>query len=394
MKVTNNIYYVGSDDFSHKLFENIHPIDEGVSYNSYLLLDDKNVLFDTADSSVSENFLKNVSNVLGDKTLDFLVIHHMEPDHCSCIGDIISRYPNIKIISTKIASVYMKQFGFDVDENLDIVSDGDIRNFGNHEFKFITAPLVHWPEVMVSYEKNTKTLFSADAFGTFGALNGKMFLDQFENQQHQIDEYRRYYGNIVGKFGPQVQSLIKKLSDCDIQMICPLHGPAIRENLDLLLQKYDTWSCYNHENDGVLIVYSSMYGNTKKAVEIFAKMLEEQNINYEAFDVSTTHISYLVAKTFEYKTIVLGAVTYNTGLFPLMHNYLEDIKSLNLQNKKIGIIENGTWAVVAAKKIKDIVGEMKNIDIFDNIITIKSTVNEDNTNKMKLLCDEVALSSK
>lgn len=394
-KVVEDIYWVGGNDRRLALFENLHPIPKGVSYNSYLLLDEKAVLFDTVDWSISRQFFENVEAVLKGRKLDYLVINHMEPDHAACIEEIILRYPEVKIISTDKSFVFMRQFGFDTDDRIEIVADGDTKSFGKHEFKFITAPMVHWPEVMVSFDMTTGILFSADAFGTFGALDGKLFNDEVNFERDWIDEARRYYTNIVGKYGPHVQILFKKIKDLDIKMICPLHGPVWRNNLSYFIEKYDKWSKYEPEEEGVMIVYSSMYGNTESAADVLAAKFVEKGItNLVMYDVSNTHVSTLISETFRVSHLVIASVTYNSGIYPTMHNYLIDMKALNLQNRTVALIENGSWACNTGKLIGDFFAGMKNMTLLDNKVTLLSAMNEKNVVDMDALVDGVIESMK
>lgn len=394
-KVVEDIYWVGGNDRRLALFENLHPIPKGVSYNSYLLLDEKAVLFDTVDWSISRQFFENVEAVLKGRKLDYLVINHMEPDHAACIEEIILRYPEVKIISTDKSFVFMRQFGFDTDDRIEIVADGDTKSFGKHEFKFITAPMVHWPEVMVSFDITTGILFSADAFGTFGALDGKLFNDEVNFERDWIDEARRYYTNIVGKYGPHVQNLFKKIKDLDIKMICPLHGPVWRNNLSYFIEKYDKWSKYEPEEEGVMIVYSSMYGNTESAADtLAAKFVEKGITNLVMYDVSNTHVSTLISETFRVSHLVIASVTYNSGIYPTMHNYLSDMKALNLQKRTVALIENGSWACNTGKLIGDFFAGMKNMTLLDNKVTLLSAMNEKNVVDMDALVDGVIESMK
>lgn len=389
MKILEDIFLVGADEHRQPLFENLHPIPNGVSYNSYLLLDEKTVLFDTVDWSVCQVFLEKLTATLGDRELDYLVVNHMEPDHCACIDEVLLRYPSAKIITNAKAYAYMIQFGFDVSGRVEFVLDNETRCFGKHTIKFIFAPLVHWPEVMVSFDETTGVLFSADAFGTFGALNGKIFADEYT--EDLIPEYRRYYTNIVGKYGQPVQNLLKKVSLLDVKMICSLHGPIIRKDFAKYIEKYDLWSSYTPEENGVLIVYSSMYGNTEKVAKLVAKNLNDAGVNsVEVFDVSSTDMSLLVANSFKYSHIIVASVTYNSDVFPLIHNYLADIKALNLQNRTIGIIQNGTWAITAGKIIRTHFESMKNMTILDNMITIKSAMNEQNYAEIQIFSNEIS----
>lgn len=394
-KVVEDIYWVGGNDRRLALFENLHPLPKGVSYNSYLLLDEKTVLFDTVDWSISRQFFENVEAVLKGRKLDYLVVNHMEPDHAACIEEIILRYPEVKIISTDKSFVFMRQFGFDTDDRIEMVADGDTKSFGKHEFKFITAPMVHWPEVMVSFDMTTGILFSADAFGTFGTLDGKLFNDEVNFERDWIDEARRYYTNIVGKYGPHVQILFKKIKDLDIKMICPLHGPVWRNNLSYFIEKYDKWSKYEPEEEGVMIVYSSMYGNTESAANVLATKFVEKGItNLVIYDVSNTHVSTLISETFRVSHLVIASVTYNSGIYPPMHNYLIDMKALNLQKRTVALIENGSWACNTGKLIGDFFAGMKNMTLLDNKVTLLSAMNEKNGVDMDELVDGVIKSMK
>ena len=389
-KVTEDLYWVGGNDKRLALFENIHPIPRGVSYNSYLLLDKKTVLFDTVDWSISRQFIENIQAVLKGRKLDYLVINHMEPDHAASIEEIIIRYPEIKIIATEKAFLLMRQFGFKVDGREIEVKDGDKKSFGKHEIKFITAPMVHWPEVMVSFDTTNGVLFSADAFGSFGALDGKLFNDEVNFERDWIDDARRYYTNIVGKYGPHVQLLLKKASNLDIKMICPLHGPVWRSNLGYFIDKHDKWSKYEPEEKAVMIVYASMYGNTESAATALATKFVEKGItNIVMYDVSNTHVSTLIAETFRVSHIVLASVTYNLGIYPLMHNYLVDMKALNLQNRTFALIENGSWATQSGKLMAGCINEMKNMNILEDKLSLVSSMKEDNAVDMDGLVDGI-----
>lgn len=336
-KVTEDLYWVGGDDHRLHLFENIHPIPRGVSYNSYLLLDKKTVLFDTVDWSIGRQFIENIQAVLDGRPLDYMVINHMEPDHAAMIEEVMLRYPKVKVISNEKAFYLMNQFGFHIDNSkTQEVKEGDKISFGKHEILFVAAPMVHWPEAMVSFDLSNGVLFSADAFGSFGALDGKLFNDEVKFDREWLDDARRYYTNIVGKYGPHVQSLLKKAGGIDIKIICPLHGPVWRSDLGYFLEKYDKWSRYEPEEKGVMIVYASMYGNTENAVSVLAsKLVEKGMTNVVMYDVSKTHVSQLISETFKYSHVVLASVTYNLGIYPLMHNYLMDMKALNLQFCKV-----------------------------------------------------------
>lgn len=394
-KVTEDLYWVGGNDRRLALFENIHPIPRGVSYNSYLLLDEKTVLFDTVDWSIGRQFLENVQAVLNGRNLDYLVINHMEPDHGASIEEIILRYPDVKIISTEKSFMLMRQFGFNIDGRIEEVSEGDTKSFGKHEVTFIAAPMVHWPEAMLTFDNTNGVLFSADAFGSFGALDGKLFNDEVDFERDWIDDARRYYTNIVGKYGPHVQSLLKKASGIDIKMICPLHGPVWRTNLGYFLDKYDKWSKYEPEEKGVMIVYASMYGNTESAVESLATKFVEKGIkNVVMYDVSSTHVSNLISETFRVSHVVLASVTYNLGIYPPMHNYLMDMKALNLQNRTFAIIENGSWACRSGNLMREFLEGMRDMTVLDDKVTLVSSMKEDNITDMDILVDSVMESMK
>lgn len=389
-QLLDDLYWVGGDDHRLALFENIHPIPRGVSYNSYLLLDEKNVLFDTADWAIGRQFLENVQYVLNGKNLDYMVINHMEPDHGASIEEIIIRYPDVKIISTEKAFMLMRQFNFSIDGREIIVKEGDTFKFGKHEVTFVEAPMVHWPEAMVTYDMTNGVLFSADAFGSFGALDGKIFNDEVDFDREWIDDARRYYTNIVGKYGPHVQALLKKASGIDIKMICPLHGPVWRSDFGYLIEKYDKWSRYEPEEKGVLIVYASMYGNTENAARILATTLVEKGLkNVKLYDVSNTHVSQLIAESFRYSHIVLASVTYNLGIYPLMHNYLMDMKALNLQKRTVAIMENGSWAVKSGTLMREHLESMKEMNVLDAKLTISSALRDENLDEMNAFADSI-----
>lgn len=390
-KVTDDLYWVGANDRRLELFENIHPIPRGVSYNSYLLLDEKTVLFDTVDWSACRQFLENIEHVLNGRQLDYLVVNHVEPDHMAALEEVLLRYPEVKIISNKKALMFMKQFGYDIEGRTEEVKEGDVKSFGKHEVTFIAAPMVHWPEAMVTFDKTNGVLFSADAFGSFGALDGKLFNDEVNFDRDWIDDARRYYANIVGKYGPHVQSLLKKASTVDIKMICPLHGPVWRNNLGYYLDKYDKWSKYEPEEKGVLLVYASMYGNTESAANAVAvKLVEKGMTNVSMYDVSKTHVSYLISETFRLSHVVLASVTYNLGIFPPMHNYLMDMKALNLQNRTFAILENGSWACKSGILMKEFLEKkMKNMIVLDNKLTMNSAMNEDSLSDLDAFADSI-----
>lgn len=383
-QVTSDIYYIGLSDRRLALFENIYPIPNGISYNSYLVLDEKTVLIDTVDKSVAGVFFENLEHLLAGRKLDYLIVNHMEPDHAATLGELKLRHPETQIVATKRALDMVGQF-FDpiLTTNSFPVSEGQSLNTGKHNFTFVLAPMVHWPEVMVTYDSSSHILFSADAFGTFGALSGNIFADCYNFQTQWLPEARRYYTNIVGKYGIQVQSLLKKAQALELSMICPLHGPIWRNNLSWFISKYDLWSRYEPEEKSVLIAYASIYGGTENAVNILANSLAEKSVsNISLYDVSATHPSYLVAEAFRCSHLVFAAPTYNAGIFTNMENLLLDLKAHNLQNRTVALIENGSWAAVSANQMKAILGTMKNITVLDDVVSIKSTVKEENYTKL------------
>lgn len=390
-KAADDLYWVGANDHRLALFENIHPLPCGVSYNSYLLLDEKTVLFDTVDWSVCNQFLENIVAVLAGRPLDCLVINHVEPDHAAAIGEVLRRWPQAKVITSPKAAQFLGQFGFSVPAGIDVVREGDRRCFGRHTVTFLSAPMVHWPEVMVTYDLTNGALFSADAFGSFKALDGKLFADETDFEHEWLPEARRYYTNIVGKYGPQVQSLLKKTGKLDIRMICPLHGLVWRKNLGFFLDKYAHWAAYEPEERGVVIVYASMYGNTESAAQILAAKLADRGVrNLDVFDVSNTHVSYLIADVFRYSHLVLASVTYNLGIFPPMKNFVEDMKALNLQNRTCAVIENGSWACRSGSLIHTALGGMKKMRILPQSVSLVSRMGRKNVPEMDALADALA----
>ena len=393
-KVTDDLYWVGANDHRLSLFENIHPLYHGVSYNSYLLLDEKTVLFDTADWAVGRQFIENVKAVLDGRPLDYLVINHVEPDHASSIEEILLRWPQVKIITTPKAVILLRQFGYPLEaDQVEEVREGDSRCFGKHTIVFAMAPMVHCPEAMVSFDTTNGVLFSADAFGSFRALDGKLFADEFDFDREWIDDARRYYTNIVGKYGPQVQALLKKASKLDIRYLCPLHGPVWRKDLGYIIDKYVHWSTYEPEEKGVMIVYASMYGNTEQTAEILASKLADRGItNTRLYDVSSTHVSYLISDLFKYSHLVLASVTYNLGIFPPMHNFLADMKALNLQKRTCALVENGSWAPRSGGLMRECLEGMKNMTILDEGLTLSSSLHSQNASDLDAMADAVAAS--
>lgn len=391
-KVKDDLIYVGGSDRRLSRFENLFPIPKGVSYNSYVLLDEKTVLFDTADESISRQYIENVVHALNGRPLDYMVVQHMEPDHCAMIDDMLRRYPEVKMVcSAKAVGMFAQFYGTDVAARALVVKEGDKLSTGEHTLHFVMAPMVHWPEVMVTYDEKDKILFSADAFGTFGALAGNIFDDEITFDATWMNDARRYYANIVGKYGVQVQTLLKKAASLDIEMICPLHGPIWHKDLGLLLEKYQKWSTYEPEDKTVMIAYATMYGNTENAANVLAGMLADKGVkNIAMYDVSETDVSELVAESFRCSHLVLAAPTYNSGIQPKMEAYLSDIKALNLQNRTVAVIDNGTWAATAGKQMIGMLEGMKNMTILENPISIKSALAENQLGALEALADELA----
>lgn len=378
-KITEDLFYIGCSDRKLALFESAYPVKDGMSYNSYLLIDDKTVLFDTVDKICAEQFFENLDAALAGRELDYLVVQHMEPDHCALISEVVKKYPNAKLVCTAKTVAMIKQFfNFDIDSRVLIVKEGDTLNSGKHEFQFVMAPMVHWPEVMVTYDKTDKILFSADAFGSFGAINGNLFDDEVDWEGDYLSEARRYYTNIVGKYGLQVQMLLKKVAGFDVKMICPLHNLIIRKNIELMVEKYDKWSTYTPEDDAVMIAYSSVYGGTESAVDLLAAKLADSGVkNIKMYDVSITHSSFVLSEAFRCSHIILATTTYNAGIFESMENFLHVLSSHNLQNRKYVLIQNGSWAPTCGTQMREILEKLKGTEILNDSICIKSTLKEE-----------------
>lgn len=395
-KVTDDLYWVGANDRRTALFENIHPIPQGVSYNSYLLLDEQTVLFDCVDWSAAPQLVENVEHLLAGRELDYIVLHHLEPDHGAGLWAVLQKWPHAKLISSLAAQRFMDQFGFVPAAGERITAkEGERFSFGRHVLTFYAAPMVHWPDVMVSFLEPGGVLFSADAFGAFGALNGKLFNDEIDFRGPWLAEARRYYTNIVGKYGPQVQALLAKAAALreDLKMICPLHGPVWRTDLAWFIDKYDKWSRYEPEDRAVLLVYGSMYGGTEQAAEALAIALTERGINAAMYDISTTPLSQLIAESFRCSHIVLASVTYNMDFFPPMRDYLEDMKALDLQGRTFAVLENGTWNPAAAKLMAPfLTGELKNCTLLEPRVTMRSTLKGDQSGELEALADALARS--
>ena len=390
-EITEDTFWLGGSDRRLALFENLFPLPDGVSYNSYLIRDEKNVLFDTADASIAGQFLENLGGALDGEKLDYLVILHMEPDHCAEIADVITRYPDVKLVGSVQTFKFLDQFfsGLDKCERM-IMKEGDTLSTGKHTYHFITAPMVHWPEVLMAYDDHTKVLFSADAFGTFGALDGGIFADDHDFEKEYLDEARRYYSNIVGKYGPQVQTVLKKAAGLDIGMIAPLHGPVWRENIPWFIDKYQKWSTYTPEDDGIVVIYGSLYGHTESAAETAAAHLRgKSGTSVKVYDVSKTHTSYLISEVFRASKIVLFCPTYNNGIYLPMAAFLHDLAALNVQNRTFALAENGTWAPAAGKLMKEELAKLKNVTVLEDVLTIKSALHPSDAARLEEFVDAV-----
>ena len=384
MFISESIKYVGVDDKDIDLFESQYVVPDGVSYNSYIIFDEKITIMDTVDARATDEWVKNIEEALDGKEPSYLVISHLEPDHAANIGLIAHKYPNMQLIGNAKTFQMLPQF-FDEDfaDRQVVVKEGDEISLGSHSLTFVMAPMVHWPEVMVAYEKTEKILFSADGFGKFGALDS-------EDDEGWACEARRYYFNIVGKYGAQVQNLLKKASALDIQTICPLHGPVLKENLGYYLDLYNTWSSYEPEDEGVLVAYASIHGNTAKAAKQIADKLKAKGVEkMEVMDLSRDDMAEAVEAAFRYDKMVLACATYDGGLFPVMDDFLNHLKSKNFQKRKAALVENGSWAPLAAKKMRESLESMKNIEICENIVSIKSTVKKENVEQMDKMIDEL-----
>lgn len=390
-KVTDDIVWVGCNDRRLTLFENLFPIPRGVSYNSYLVMDEKVTLLDTVDVCALQQFMENIDYVLDGKEIDYLIVQHMEPDHGAGIQEMMRRFPNMKIVANAKTVQMIGQF-FDLpkEDRVVLVKEGDTLTTGTHTFRFVMAPMVHWPEVMVTYEESEKVLFSADAFGTFGALNGNIFSDELEFDKEWLADARRYYANIVGKYGMQTQALLAKAAGLDIQLICSLHGPIWRENLSYIIEKYDKWSKYEPEDKEVVIIYGSVYGHTEQAVDALAGKLAEKGIRHIAvYDVSTTHVSELIAEIFRASHIVLACATYNGGIYPPMENLLNDMKALSVQKRTVALMDNGTWAPTAGKQIVKKLEEMKEMELLTQQLSIKSVLKNDREAELEAFSQQI-----
>ena len=395
-QITNDMYWVGASDRRLALFENVYPIPRGVSYNSYVLLDEKTVLLDTVDRSVSDLFLENLAHVLGGRKLDYIMVNHMEPDHCATLQEVARLYPEAKIVVNAETVQMIKQFfTFDIDSRAHIVGEMDTLCTGRHTLAFVMAPMVHWPEAMVTYDTTDKVLYSADAFGTFGAINGNIFADEVNFETEYLEDARRYYTNIVGKYGTQVQALLRKAATIEIRMICPLHGPVWRKNIDWFVDKYVKWGTYTPEENAVMVAYASVYGNTENTANIIASKLADAGVrNVKVYDVSTTHSSVIVAEAFRVSHIVFASTTYNAGIFVNMENLLNDIVAHNLQNRTIALVENGTWAPTAGGLMREKLSALRNCTILNDTLTLHSSLKEDQMAQVDALVAAVVGSMK
>lgn len=392
IKIAKDLYYVGASDRRIPLFESAYPVPRGVTYNSYLLLDEKTVLFDTVDRAVSDGFFENVQGALGGRELNYLVLHHMEPDHSASFEGIVSRYPNVKVVvNQKIAGMLKNYFSVPLPE-LVIVKDGDLLSFGRHNFRFVFAPMVHWPEVMFSFDETTGTLFSADAFGTFGALSGSVFADEVDFEREFLFDARRYYFNIVGKYGVQVQNVLKKAAALPIKTVCPLHGPIWRKDFNWYLGKYDTWSKYEPEEKGVAVFYATIYGHTGNAAEILGAALAQNGVkNVKLYDTSFTHYSELLSEAFRYSHVVFASPTYNNGIFSSMEQFLNELTAHNYQNRAFALVENGSWAPQAGKLMREKLTALKAMREIGTGVTVLSSVKEETRESLLNLAKAIAL---
>ncbi len=390
-KITKDIMWVGANDRRLAMFEGVYSVPNGVSYNSYLLLDEKTVLLDTVDKAVSRTFFENLAHGLDGRPLDYIVVQHMEPDHSATLNEALLRYPNATVVCNQKSKGMMEQFfGAGFCSNFKVVGEGDVLSTGSHELHFCMAPMVHWPEVMVTYDATDKILFSADAFGTFGALNGAIFADEVDFHRDYMDEARRYYCNIVGKYGSQVQALLGKAAKLDIQMICPLHGFVWREKLGSYIEKYQRWSAYIPEENGVMIAYASVYGNTENAAEALSIRLRDLGIKTVMYDVSVTPASQIVAEAFRWSHLVFASTTYNAGVFISMDELLRDLASHNIQNRTVAFMENGSWAATSGKLMKEILSGCKNMTYLDETVSIKSALSKEQYGQIEALAKAIA----
>ncbi|WP_069997266.1 FprA family A-type flavoprotein [Cellulosilyticum sp. I15G10I2] len=390
-EITPQVFWVGGNDRRLERFENMFPLPNGVSYNSYLITDEKTALIDTVDTSIGALYLENVTHVLNGRKLDYLVINHMEPDHCANIEEIVRRYPNVQLVGNKKTFQFLEQYySLNMSSNYLEIQEGQELGLGKHTLRFYFAPMVHWPEVMFTYEISQGILFSADAFGSFGALSGNVFADEIDFENVFADESRRYYANIVGRYGMQVQAALKKFTDVNIRMICSVHGPIWRKNLAYILEKYDKWSRYLPEKKGVVLFYASMYGNTENVMNALANKLAKRGIqDIRLYDVSKTHPSYIISDVWKYSHMVIGSPTYNMHLYFVMDALLRELSALGLKNRKISLIGNHTWSSGAIKGMHEIIDTMKNIEIVGAPLDVRSTLKPEREPELDALADAI-----
>ncbi|WP_026507445.1 FprA family A-type flavoprotein [Butyrivibrio sp. MC2013] len=389
--VTEDIFWIGASDTRLSRFENIFPIPRGVSYNSYAVIDEKICLFDTADVSVADQYIENLQALLGDRTPDYQVILHMEPDHCSQIARVAGMYPDMTLVGSAQAFKFLHQFFPELDDmKKQIVKEGDSLSTGHHEFSFVAAPMVHWPEVLFAYDKESGALFSADAFGTFGAIETGLFADEYDFEKEFLDDARRYYANIVGKFGGQVQLVLKKAAGLDIKYICPLHGPVWRKDISWFIDKYQKWSSYEAETDDILLVYGSLYGHTASAARKVAEEIAATGARVSVYDVSGTHLSVLIGEAWRCRRIVIISPTYNGGIYIPVRDLIEDMAALGLKNRKFFLGQNGTWAPMSGKLMAEKLTALAGCTVSDNILTITSALHDEDEAAVKAFAAEVA----
>lgn len=389
--IASDLVWVGANDRRLAMFEGVYSVPAGVSYNSYLLTDEKTVLFDTVDKAVGRIFFENLEHGLGGRTLDYLIVHHMEPDHSATLSELLLRHPETTLVCNDKTAVMIAQFfGPGAAGRMQLVKEGDTLSTGTHELTFYMAPMIHWPEVMMTYDKTAHTLFTADAFGVFGALNGAIFADEVDFDRDYLKEARRYYTNIVGKYGMQVQNLFRKIADLDIRMLCPLHGFVWRRDIEYFFKKYNLWSTYTPEEKGVMIAYASIYGNTENAAEILSSKLRERGVRTVMYDVSVTPASEIIAECFRWSHLVFASSTYNGGVFVTMDELLRDIAAHNLQKRTVAFMENGTWAPVSARQMTAIFAPLKNMTVLEQSISIRSSLTEGQLAEIEALADVLA----
>ena len=389
--IASDLVWVGANDRRLAMFEGVYSVPAGVSYNSYLLTDEKTVLFDTVDKAVGRIFFENLEHGLGGRTLDYLIVHHMEPDHSATLSELLLRHPETTVVCNDKTAVMIAQFfGSGAAGRMQLVKEGDTLSTGAHELTFYMAPMIHWPEVMMTYDKTAHTLFTADAFGVFGALNGAIFADEVDFERDYLKEARRYYTNIVGKYGMQVQNLFRKIADLDIRMLCPLHGFVWRLDIEYFFKKYNLWSTYTPEEKGVMIAYASIYGNTENAAEILSSKLRERGVRTVMYDVSVTPASEIIAECFRWSHLVFASSTYNGGVFVTMDELLRDIAAHNLQKRTVAFMENGTWAPVSARQMTAIFAPLKNMTVLEQSISIRSSLTEGQLAEIEALADVLA----